>query len=277
MPVGCVLPAEAPPAPPASVPARARAAAATSPFGRGRPPSRTLDTPVRCPPGRRANHACPSQNSHRKCDCYGRTHPHEKTVLGHQGAAPRLPALFPAGGLLRDVRRGCQGGRGGAQPHPHHPGPEQAPGGAHPHVRGALSLRRGLHRPAHRQGVQGGHLRADRGPRPGQGAGGPGGDPGGHPRHPHRGEPVGGGEEQLPGFPLCHPRRGGAVLWGHLHRGGGPHLLPGGGVGQPGGERAGPVCPPGGPPLPRGGGACPGGLPAKQAGLPGGAGRGGPL
>ena len=40
--------------------------------------------------------------------------------------------------------------------------------------------------------------------------------------------------------------------------GGGPHLLPGGGVGQPGGERAGPVCSPGGPPLGRRPG--PGGL-----------------
>ena len=103
-----------------------------------------------------------------------------------------------------------------------------------PHVRGALPLCRGLHRPAHRQRVQGGHLRADRGPRPGQRAGGPGGDPSGHPRHPHRGEPAGGGEEQLPGRPLRHPRRGRAVLWGHLHRGGGPHLLPGGGGGPTG-------------------------------------------
>lgn len=37
---------------------------------------------------------------------------------------------------------------------PDHPGSEQAPGGAHPHVRRALSLLlRGLYRPTHRQGL----------------------------------------------------------------------------------------------------------------------------
>ena len=43
---------------------RARAAAASPNFGRGLTPSRTLDTPVRCPPERSATLGCPSQNSH---------------------------------------------------------------------------------------------------------------------------------------------------------------------------------------------------------------------
>ena len=49
-------------------------------------------------------------------------------------------------------------------------------------MRRALPLLRELHRPPHRQGLQGGHLRADRGPGPGQGAGGPGHHPHHHPR-----------------------------------------------------------------------------------------------
>ena len=47
--------------------------------------------------------------------------------------------------------------------------------------RGALPQLPVLSGPAHRQGLQGGHLRADRGPGPGQGAGEPGHRPHRHP------------------------------------------------------------------------------------------------
>ena len=77
---------------------------------------------------------------------------------------------------------------------------------------------------------------------------------------------------------LCATPAGAGLCFGDISTGEVvPHLLPGGGVGQPGGERAGPVCPPGGPPLPRGGEPGPGGLWEKQAGLPDRAGRGGGL
>ena len=57
-------------------------------------------------------------------------------------------------------------------------------------------LRR-LYCPAHRKGLQGRHLRADGGPRQGQGARQAGCHPRGHARHRHREQHAPGGQEQL--------------------------------------------------------------------------------
>ena len=171
-------------------------------------------------------------------------HPHDAAISGHQGPEPGFDFVFPAGGFLRDVQRGRPAGVQRAGPDPDHPGPKQAAGGAHPHVRGALPLLRQLHCPAHRQGLQGSHLRADGGPGPGQGAGGPGHHPGGDAGDGDRLLHAGGRQKQLH---LRRLRRFGGLRplpVRHLHRRGLRRLLPrrGGGAG-PSAKRAGPVPP----------------------------------
>ncbi len=96
--------------------------------------------------------------------------------------------------------------------------------------------------------VQGGHLQADRGPRPGQRAGGPGGDPVVTPAPSSR-RTCWRGEEQLPGRPLRHPA-GAGLCFGDISTGEVVlTFFPAEGWAQPGGdELAG--LPPGGPPLP---------------------------
>ncbi len=94
--------------------------------------------------------------------------------------------FFRLGDFYEMFNEDAKGGRPGAGSDPDQPGPQQAQGGADPHVRRALSQRGLLHCPAGAEGLQGCHLRADDGPRPQQGAGGAGDHPHRHPRHRHR-------------------------------------------------------------------------------------------
>ena len=107
----------------------------------------------------------------------------------------------------------------GAGAHPHRPGVR--PGRARPHVRRALPQRRELHRQAGGQRVQGGHLRAVRGPQAGQGHRQAGRDPGHHPGHGAGKFHAGRDPEQFYLLPVLPGGQRRAVLCGRVHRGAG--------------------------------------------------------
>ena len=100
--------------------------------------------------------------------------PMRKQYLEIKRQYPDCLLFFRLGDFYEMFDEDAKTASGGAGSDPDHPGPGQAQGGTDPHVRCALPQLPELSGPAHRQGLQGGHLRADRGSRHGQGAGGAG-------------------------------------------------------------------------------------------------------
>ena len=124
-------------------------------------------------------------------------------------------------------------------------------------MRRTLPLLRRVHPAAHRQGLQGGHLRADRGPQSGKGAGQPGYHPRGH--SGYRGCVHAGGQPVQLYLRYLYGRGDRrALLLRHHHRQNPRHRLLRSGTAEPCDKRAGPVLAGGGSaqsPRLRGGGA----------------------
>ena len=112
-----------------------------------------------------------------------RTDSHAAAVSADEGPEQGLYSLLPPGRFLRNVQRGCKARCPGVGSDPNQPGPVEAQRGADPHVRRTLPQRRLLYRPTGAKGLQGSHLRANGGPRHGQGPGRAGHHPNHHPRH----------------------------------------------------------------------------------------------
>ncbi len=187
---------------------RAGSSAPSSPTGAFPATPETPEAPAAAAPGRSISRRRGSAGNEF-------SHARHAAVSRDQGPVPRLHPLFPHGRFLRDVLRGRRAGLEAAGYHAHLP--RQGQGGQRAAVRVSLARRVVLHRETHREGPQGGHLRADGGPPFRQGHREARGGARDHPGARRRPRQPGGQGEQLPGR-HCRSRRGvRACLPGHLH------------------------------------------------------------